>query len=466
MFKRLRPRLLAILIGTLFSQALSAADTQSFLCDTSPILIQNARLLEAPDKLISIYIENGQINWIGTPPQSAAQPKGRIVDAGGAYALPGFIDSHTHFDTLGGGKKAVQISNIQTEIFPVTMRQTLASGITTTRLHLTGLADMPLMAKLGNDTCFPGPRISLSAPGLIGGLPNLEGRLMRGVTSPEDAANKIAEIAQLGADWLALHRIEHFSEDELASIIDAANNHKLRLMADTDSFPALERALEAGILSAEYLNRTTEKNYPTTILNKIKNGQTLYSVAPIGYYYRAYMYSQQNTPQITENVLSFTPTKLTTAIRSDFPTEFLSDKYIERTVRSYPTLPKKFAALRNAGAIQLIGTDAGSTGHFHHDAIWWEFNAWKAFGIAPVQILKAATTLPAMMLGENSIGSLAPGKQADIVLYSGNYAMGEYNRDKVQTVIKGGIVFVENHKWIGPERSQTISQIKSHITKD
>ncbi|MHA7872720.1 MAG: amidohydrolase family protein, partial [Hyphococcus sp.] len=204
---------------------------EEWTCDQAPLLIDNVRLLGREDTT-SILIKDGVIEWVGAASmRSDALSSARVLDAGGATALPGLIDSHTHFDALPAAKHRQRELSAQTEIFPITMRQTLASGVTTARAHLSVLPDMALMTALSADNCFPSPRIYVSGPGLVGGAPEANSRLMRGVKSPDDAAAKIIELANSGASWAALHGIARFSEPEREAIINTAQQTNIKLMA-------------------------------------------------------------------------------------------------------------------------------------------------------------------------------------------------------------------------------------------
>jgi imidazolonepropionase-like amidohydrolase len=99
----------------------------------------------------------------------------------------------------------------------------------------------------------------------------------------------------------------------------------------------------------------------------------------------------------------------------------------------------------------VIGSDSGSLGQFHHDAVWREMLAWRRLGAAPVEIIDAATRNPARMFEHNDIGTLSIGARGDVLLYRGDILGGEFDRAKVEAVIKGGVIFVEGGDWTGPD---------------
>jgi imidazolonepropionase-like amidohydrolase len=119
-------------------------------------------------------------------------------------------------------------------------------------------------------------------------------------------------------------------------------------------------------------------------------------------------------------------------------------------VDGFPALRSKFRQLLAAGVKLVVGSDAGSQGHFHADAIWWELRSWRENGASPRQILTAATARPARMLELRDRGDLAVGKRGDFLIYDGDLARGELELERVRAVGKGGVLFVDRGEWVGP----------------
>ncbi len=450
-------------LAGLMASLATAHAAETWHCDQSPLIIENVRLLEGQETK-TVIIADGLIQWIGDSDKLTGDDaqSSRHIDGKGALMLPGLIDSHTHFDALPAAKPLQRELDVQTEIFPITMRQTLASGVTTARAHLAALGDMALMQTLSADNCAPVPRIILSGPGLLGGAPDVDGRLMRGVESPEDAAAKVKELAKLGASWVALHGITRFSDDELAAIIKTSAQENLKLMADTDSFENLETALNQPIISGEYINRSTATEYPDAIIDALKAREpNFYIVAPIGYYARSNRFAKNNMPPLTDELFSFVPVEIAAAMRNQFQEAFENDAYIAGAIAAFPTFQRKFDQLRNAGAKLAIGSDNGSLGQFHHDAVWQEMATWFAMGATPAEILIGATATPAQMVDRSDIGTLSVGAAADIVLYRGEMEAGTFDREFVDTVIKGGVIFAADGEWVGPDTAQMTTKIEA-----
>ena len=122
----------------------------------------------------------------------------------------------------------------------------------------------------------------------------------------------------------------------------------------------------------------------------------------------------------------------------------------DRRLRSgFATLENKFRQLRGAGLEMIIGTDCGSPGQYQGDAIWLDMDAWHSLGVPPREIITAATSRPARMLRRPDLGTLSPRARGDLVIYDEDLERGIFDLSNVRGVIKGGIVRVDDGKWIG-----------------
>jgi len=434
-------------------------------CDQSPLLIADVHLLgETEPKFI--LIEEGRIRWITSEHDDLPLPPNtRTLHGNNATAVPGLIDSHAHFDSLAAAQHLHSSLDTQTQVFPITMRQTLASGVTLARTHLSALADMALMSAISDDACFPSPRLSLSGPGLLGGASDVNSRLMRGVDGPSDASEKVDELADFGAEWVALHNIHKFLGSELTAIVSAADERGLQLMADTDGFEDLATALKWPITSGEYINNSIEKHYPAEIIAAISGrGRPFVVTPPVGYYRRSAMY-MENPARLDSSLFLFVDDDVEEEMDRTFATDCDSDKYIRQAVSCFATHESKFQQLQQAGAVLVVGSDSGSLGQFHHDAVWHEMATWRAYGASIQETIAAATEIPAEMLGRSDAGSLVPGAHGDLVIYGGDIENDDLSREHVVAVVKGGVIYVDDHEWTGPTTEQTRALIAKYLDR-
>jgi hypothetical protein len=115
--------------------------------------------------------------------------------------------------------------------------------------------------------------------------------------------------------------------------------------------------------------------------------------------------------------------------------------YYQLTPARRPTLARKFNQLRESGVNVLIGTDSGIPMNFHSHSTWRELDAWVTdFGVDPMTALRAATYWPAVaMKVEKDVGTVAPGKYADIIAVRGDVLRYIGLLQRVDVVIKHGV---------------------------
>ena len=110
------------------------------------------------------------------------------------------------------------------------------------------------------------------------------------------------------------------------------------------------------------------------------------------------------------------------------------------TFRRLPTLANKFRQLRETGVTLLVGTDSGIPANFHTDSTWRELYTWVQLGMTPMQAIAGATRWPARFLKkEKDLGTLAPGRLADVVAVRGDVLTHIDLLQRVDVVVKNGV---------------------------
>jgi imidazolonepropionase-like amidohydrolase len=397
-----------------------------------------------------ILIQNGHVAAIGEPGQLDRPTGVRTLDAGGDTLLPGLIDSHVH---LSLGTRAPKEFGA-TAISAATGRQLLRSGVTSGRIHLSDLPSASKLRKDSADDAFPSPRFSVGGPGLFGGQPtsdNPNGNVW-GVKSAADAVQKVRLAKDAGSDWIALHDLLRFKEGELDALVAEARRLRLRLMAGGNRIAEVEKAVELGVDSIEYLDSGATANYSAELVARLQaRGKSLFMVPQVGFPHRFVAYRHGTMPLDDPRLTEFMPPEVAAFVSAalhDDRTKEIS--YGPRWDAVPPSLPDKFRQLRAAGLQLVVGTDCGSPAHFHADSIWWEMETWRNLGVPPHEIVRAATELPARMLHQTDVGHLGVGARGDFVLYRGQIADGPFTVERVRAVAKGGRLFVEDGRWVGP----------------
>jgi imidazolonepropionase-like amidohydrolase len=101
----------------------------------------------------------------------------------------------------------------------------------------------------------------------------------------------------------------------------------------------------------------------------------------------------------------------------------------------------KLRQLHEEGLQILMGTDSGTRGNPHQLAAWREMEIMTEYGLTPMEVIRAATYHNARNLGLlNQIGSIAPGKLADIIVVNGDPLTSIREIRHVVHVVKNGAV--------------------------
>jgi imidazolonepropionase-like amidohydrolase len=446
---RVWPGASAVLVASLavFCATHAAAQTT---CDRSPILVRNARLWTGSGVASArdILFENDRVAAIAAA--GSIKPSGsmREIDGKGQTLLPGLIDLHVHFGVPGG----LPPSSAPSTNWEITGRQLLRSGVTSVRTHMTSLTGAALIAKDAANPCAPLPRLQFSGPEICGGIADTQSPNFMGVRSAQDAAEKVQRVADAKLQWISLYDPARFSPDELVSLKATARQAGIRLMAPIGNAQEMEASLSAGVDTIDDIDTTSAERYPDGLLRKLKASPNVTLVPTIGYAYRLHAFDRD--PRLLDTASHY---EFMTSAERDFVAAtardaFQKDGYVVNNRRVYATLAAKFRQLLATGAPIAIGTDVGSADHFHAGAIWWELEAWRAFGARPRAALVAATISAAHVLRDDRAGNLKEGSYADFVLYAGDAEKSRFELTRVRAVAKGGVLFVRDGAWVGPAR--------------
>jgi imidazolonepropionase-like amidohydrolase len=96
------------------------------------------------------------------------------------------------------------------------------------------------------------------------------------------------------------------------------------------------------------------------------------------------------------------------------------------------------SALRAAGAPVVLGTDAGNLYVFHGPAVHRELSLLVDAGLSPSEAIDAATVRAADALGRHDIGSVRPGRRADLLVVAGNPAQRIDDISRIELVVRAG----------------------------
>ncbi len=424
----MRDRLLPALL--LAAVALPAG-AQDLLIRAGHVLdVDTGRMLAGRD----ILVRDGRVASIAAS-ADAVDPGLRVLDWSTLTVVPGLMDMHTHLADEGPyGDPATPLrSNAARDAFigARNARATLQAGFTTVRDVgvYRGFADVQLRDAI-NAGLVPGPRMFVAGTyvtvtgggGEITGLPagtEVPAIFRRGVADNEaEVRRRVNEILDAGADFIKLIATgavladgtepgqSEYTEAEIRAAVEEAGRRGRFVAAHAHAHGAegIKRAVRAGARSIEHGSLMDDeaialmKQHGTFLVADIYNGDYIDSVGR----------------------------------RDGWSAEILR-KNLDTTEAQREGFRKAVAA----GVNIAYGTDSGVYPHGDNAR---QFAYMVRYGMTPLQAIRAATLESARLLRkEKELGSIAPGKLADLVALACDPLADIACLQQVRGVVKAGV---------------------------
>jgi imidazolonepropionase-like amidohydrolase len=393
-----------------------------------------------------VLIAGNRIVAVGPRAQVTVPPGTPVIDTAGMSVLPGLMDMHVHLMIIGHADyehwDKTYMPRFRDEIMPIAARQLLTSGVTTARELGAPLDDVLTVKRRIEKGEIPGPRLYVSGP-FIQHAPyfDYEKTFRWGVSGAEDARAKVQKLVDAGVDVVKLIDQDQLTDDEVAAVVATAHQGGKPVVAHAHREDEIRMGLKHGVDCFEHTGLATEPGYPDDVLAALrKRNNTLYWCPTIEGLFLA-DYTARTFPDRLDDPAwqKGVPADIVADIRQSLRNVTALD-YFTLTFRRIPTLARKFQQLRDTGVTLMVGTDSGIPGNFHTDSTWRELYTWVQLGMTPMQAIAGATRWPARFLKkEKELGTLAPGRLADVIAVRGDVLTHIDLLQRVDVVIKDGV---------------------------
>jgi imidazolonepropionase-like amidohydrolase len=410
-----------------------------------------------------IVIRGERIEQVGSG--RTGIPKGaQIIDVMGKWIIPGLIDSHAHAENPDETPLSLYLAN------GVTTIRNPGGNITVLRLTRERLLRGELI----------GPRLFFSGP-LLDGMPPVWPDMSLLVDTPQRARSAVNFLADQGVDFVKVYN--NVKEPELRAIIETAKERRLPVAGHIPRSMTMTHAIELGMTRLEHIRVTGREILSLDEAEKI-------DPLPLGrreplLWQRFDLQSEKMhalVQRLAQSKIFLDPTLIIAeetevpnldADKNDANNQYLPPTVVERyanfksPVYELPTefqaagaeafrKQEKFVGMCNQAGVKIIaGTDGPGIGSLLPGfGLHGELELLVAAGLTPLQALRAATLTAAEALGKaDQLGTVEPGKLADMVVLDGDPLQEIQNLKKIHLVVQGGKTY-ERDTLLQKARSQ------------
>jgi imidazolonepropionase-like amidohydrolase len=372
----------------------------------------------------AMVIDSGRITWVGPAAQLKSPAGAETTDLSGKFVMPGIINLHGH---LGNTVDLQQDAKFYTRDSVLKNLATYASYGVTTVLSLG--TDQDLIFKIRDDQRSGRPsvtRVYTAGQGMVfkGGYGGLAG-VTPGVATPAEAIAAVDAQAGKHVDIVKLWMDDHLGEfkkmpyDIAKAIIDTAHKHHLPVAAHIFYLDDAKRLVDFGVDGLAHSVR--DKPVDAALIAAMKKRGTWQMAATLTR--EASMFAYAKTPDFAGDPF-FTRGVSAGVVQTLRSPAYQKTMAADPHMKLYPgfleNAKRNLKALADAGVRYGFGTDSGPPGRFPGFFEQWELELMVNAGLTPMQAIVAATGSAARFLNAKELGTLEPGRWADLIVLDRN----------------------------------------------
>ncbi len=438
------------------TMARAAARNQSILFQDVRIFVGNGPVIANG----AVLVRNGKIAQVFSQPvANTAALQAEVVEGAGKTLMPGLIDMHVHIGAPGGLYKDAR-SYSDPNLARRRLAAYLYSGVTTVRSTGDWLDNILELRRLINADEYEGASLYscgplFTAPGghpteLLANFPpamrkTATEQFVRLPRSPEEARQQVDALKDKNLDCVKAvlesgnpvwGEFPHLSAAIYSAVADEAHKVRLPLATHTGNAADVGEAVAAGSQSIEH-GSTVDLIPPATFAG-MKAGELAYDPT-ISVFEGVSEFRSGNAELLNRPLL-----------QQVGPLDLLRDTREEVAKRSkaspqgslQPMLDnanRNLLAAYRAGVTLIAGSDAGNMLVIHGPTVQHELALWVKAGIPTGVALQAATSNSAKVLGkQDHIGTIAPGRDATLILVDGDPTTDIQSLEHISTVMLRG----------------------------
>jgi imidazolonepropionase-like amidohydrolase len=400
----------------------------------------------------AIVMTDGKIAFVGPMAQLKAPAGAKTVNLAGKYVMPGIIDNHVHVGMMHDMTQDAKYetpANVEADL-----KQYAAYGVTAVQVLGT---DKDFVLKMRDQQHKSRPtmaRLFSAGQGVVykGAYGGLVG-VTQPVATPEEARKLVDEQAAKGVNFIKLwmdderHTIPIKMPYAMSkAVIDEAHKKGLKAVAHVFYLADAKELVREGIDGFAHMVRDQPVDKELLDMMKAKGTWMVSSTLSREMSYSLATMPWLNDPFFTRGVTPGTIAILKSPARQKavilgytmFPGLPYKKKVFSDMDRTLFQALENYETMAQAGINMGMGTDSGPNGRFPgfnaHEEMYLEVLA----GRTPMQAIESATSENARWLGDKMIGSIAPGKWADLLVLDKDPLKDIRNTETINSVYIAG----------------------------